>query len=159
MSTIFRIRFLFRVLRGLTIIGLSKPRLCIAKREPSCRVCFDLPMCTSKAKLEGCPHSVEIPLPQLRNSAWNTNCQTCHVLFGALHPLLAQIDEDYLQSLDLIAYEGLSKILELNTHMLLITPRGPDTEPVTRVSKHDRGKKRQWQRRGIYAAELFARRG
>ena len=115
-------------------------------------MCFDLPMCTRR-RGDGCPHSITIPLPQLRHSAQTTDCQICHVLFGALKPFLIQADQDSLQQMALVGTEGSREYK--GTDAIMIVRQHGRAELHSQILKYDINRELRFRDEYLYTAELF----
>lgn len=136
----------------------------MATRVPQCRTCYDLAICywegsSSRSKdvrqgkvKESCPHSVEIPLRQLQDSARNSTCQICHVFFGALRPYITDADPDALENAAVVAEEGLKYI---GNCTIILIDRGGGTRSSTRVLDYDYNDQNKILDQRLYGAELF----
>ncbi|KAI0423556.1 heterokaryon incompatibility protein-domain-containing protein [Xylaria sp. FL1042] len=125
---------------------------CVAKHQPKCLVCYDLPMCNSKS-YDGCPHCVEIPLHQLKHSAQFTDCQICHVFYGALRPFVAGTEEKLLNQAVLVASEGLRGV---NGCDLMIVPRKSETTTrESHILEYNDDEQSEFREKRLYSAQLF----
>ncbi|EAT87034.2 hypothetical protein SNOG_05970 [Parastagonospora nodorum SN15] len=80
---------------------VNTTRHCVLELETQCLVCYDIIMVEGKVNFRldiepTCPHVVIIPLLALRYSAQESDCQICHVFWGALTPFVKSADEDVM---------------------------------------------------------------
>ena len=129
----------------------KESRYCLATRRPSCLVCCDLPMCDldNEALHDGSSHYISIPIPQLQHSAQTTDCQICHVLFGALHPFISNPDQDSLRQMALVAGESRYGV------SVKVVRRNSRTESYSIIFQYDRDQQDGWMAGWLCAATLF----
>ncbi|KAI1329362.1 hypothetical protein F5Y16DRAFT_107904 [Xylariaceae sp. FL0255] len=130
---------------------------CVAKRRAQCLVYYDLPMCTSDQKSDDkCPHRIQIPLLQLWQSEISTDCQLCHVFYGAIRPFVTSVDDSVLKQTVLVAAEGL-RGTEGCDLLVGLSPEGPETRMKIFHYDYEEQSRLKFRESRLYSAQLFMR--
>jgi hypothetical protein len=110
-------------------------------------VCYDIVL-LRKEWFIPCPHCIEIPFLQLRQSSQHSLCPSCHVLFGALLPFASTASETVLATSALI-------VQEITMDLFLVTPH-PEVAFETTFDIYDSSPDK-WRlaERRLYTADLF----